>query len=254
MKPSLKIASYLWPIFLFLLISTAEAQTCRYEPRSLDVSLELAPVVFIGHVVQVGGKRVRFSIEKGIKGVGRRKTFSVLEGKTACHIKFKPGSFWLYLGEQLQHGSMLLVDDLGRPIEPAASMVKESFGYDLYAIKPAVFQAIAVDACAPWDGAAFYIRLKHGLTAHVYASLDKYEGSQDVVTFKTGSEKAGGAVIYLCDKDGKNCGGRLKGSISITGVTKTSVNGYIEVLDSVAGSIGRYIFEAERLPEAALCG
>lgn len=106
---------------LTLLVSApAAAGACRYVPVPLEVSLERATTVFIGDVLSVDAGKAVFRVEKAIRGVADGDTLSVQMATHSCGIRFQPGQRWLYLGELLPSGSLLLRDEAGNIIKPNA--------------------------------------------------------------------------------------------------------------------------------------
>jgi hypothetical protein len=240
-------------VSLLLLLIPPDALACSYKPRSFEVNYTSAPTVFIGHVASVTKDKVIFTVDKSIKGKTHRKKHTISRGHSSCHVDFRPGTYWLFMGEYVYQGTILLYDELGRPIAASAKLIKDKLNIDISGSEPSVFKAIAVNACGPTDNAVFYIRLKSGLTAMVEGTIDAYEGRSGPVEFKALPGKSGGAAIYACDSDGRNCGPRLNGSLLLTEVGPAMVKGYMEVIDTVTGSKQRSIFEAERLEDQTVC-
>jgi hypothetical protein len=119
-------------------------------------------------------------------------------------------------------------------------------------ISVSVFQGSLNNTCAPWDGAAYAIKLNNGITASVWEAMPSETNwvSKTYVADDVNSSHAGGAALVKCGADGKDCQ-RLNGIITLEKYDGIDASGMIEVQKP---SPARYQFRVRVQRVQMFCG
>lgn len=234
----------------FLFVS-AQADACRYKHEDIDTLLKDAKLAFIGVMKTNEMGLAIFNVEKAIRGIEELAEFSTEMGKSSCHIRFEAGQVWLYLGEMLPAGSLLLMDEYGRILEDNAKFAKEKFGYDV-AQSPSVVKGKMQNSCAPWDGAAFFVELDNGVNAMVYDTFKEFETGTAVYQINEGVDHAAGGAITVCDRASKKNCRQHTGRLIFGSATPDAASRQIEIDDGEHKVT--HIFRVERSTDQAICG
>jgi hypothetical protein len=242
-----------------LVLLAAPARACEPVAVKWDMLAANAKIAFVGTVTTVENGKATFTIEKNFrKGEGNSFDAEIIHN--TCGIEFAPGQRWLYLGNDASSGSLMLMSEYGAVRTENVELVKSTLG-DFPADGSEVKQGTLERTCAPWDGAAFAIRLDNGVGASVYVSpsdLDK-KGEGGVLTYQSdGKPERGHGSIIQCPKlragQAENLPCRsAQGTIAIGTVTPTDVTGYIEIADGPENH-QRFVFHVKRVNKQVFCG
>lgn len=228
-----------------------EAFACSFKPFEFSEQMTRTKTAFIGPVVTDEMGLVTLRAEKGIKGIDDGVTVDVEMGQSSCHLRMTPGQIWLYLGDTLPAGSLLLMDEYGRIVEHNAQFVKEKFDYDV-AKSPMVTGGTIEESCAPTDGAAFKLTLDNGTIAYVYAPLEDLEaGVRAYAIDHTDLKKGGGVILNACDASKRHCK-EHSGRVLLGFVKGQEASGQVEI--SVGEHKTTHVFRVKRSAEKAVCG
>lgn len=113
-------------LFFISLLNPALVSACKFAPdtRTLQQKIQAAAVAFVGKVESVDSSKVTFSVITSLKKP-LEKTFTLSPGHTSCHIRFTPDQEWLYLGDEVMSGSVLLSSEWVLKILPNEDLKKE---------------------------------------------------------------------------------------------------------------------------------
>ncbi len=249
-------------ILLFLalfLFASQDVHACRYQARPFEESLKSAAVSFIGTVTTVENRLAVIKVEKAIKGVKDGETLDVEIGESSCAIRFAAGQRWIYLGDSAPSGSLLLMDENGDTVGDNLKLV-QTLVPGIADDSPEVVGGTLEPSCAPWDGAAFAIRLDNGVGATVFDHIKPLEdtGRNAPAVFQADerSERGHGRIVQCPRlKDGKPSDQpcqSVKGMIFMGGVDAEYARGRLLIEEGEHHS--QHVFKVKRVHKQVFCG
>jgi len=251
----MRFCSVLFGFVAVLMMLAAPAEACRFTPQDPKALAAAAKVAFIGTIRTNEVGLIFFHVEKGIKGVKDGDEFSVEMGHESCDIRFEVGQRWLYQGPFVMSGSLLLQDEYGRDQPENIAAVTKDYGAAALAGGERV-EATLEPSCAPWDGAAFNLRLGGTLNAMVYDGMEKLDEkpANAVATYPLDgkSERGKGAIYGDCSAEQKTPCLPHTGTLSIGQVDKDGGTGMLDIDDGEHSS--RIVFKFTRVHKRVICG
>lgn len=94
---------------LTLSLASFSSYACNVKKtnETTEESMKKASVAFVGTVEKVTAKEVVFMVHLDMKG--DKQSFTLYkDSSSSCDIKFTEGQAWLYLGNKVYDGSVLL--------------------------------------------------------------------------------------------------------------------------------------------------
>lgn len=169
--------------FFAAALYASPAAACRIMEQPSVESLQVAPVVLIGTVIEAGedGRvgmaadgRLTFVVQKAIRGVPEgAKTFSVdIRGATSCDSEFRPGERWLYMGYHIRNNSLKLETQEGVSIPAHIEFVKSQTGFD-EAAQSLAHRGTYTPICQDGKEAGFEVKLDNGMKTVVFAPMSE---------------------------------------------------------------------------------
>ncbi|MDE1153714.1 MAG: hypothetical protein PW788_14360 [Micavibrio sp.] len=247
---------YAFTLLAALLLLAAPAQACRFIPQDPAVLAAAAKVAFIGTIRTDEVGLIFFHVEKGIKGVKDGDEFTVEMGKSSCDIRFEVGQRWLYQGQMQMSGSRMLRDEYGRDMVDNMAYAAKTYGADALKGGERV-DATLEPTCAPWDGAAFSLKLAGGTIATVYDSLTKLEekpATAVAVYPLDGKPEHGKGTLYsgMCRDRGEIECRAQTGMLSIGSFDSAGGTGMLDIQEGEHSS--RIVFKFTRVNRKVICG
>jgi len=236
------------------LLGVGPALACSVVPARFAQRAAAAKTIFVGTVRTVENGAAYFHVEKGIKGIADGATFDVDEMRNTCGISFAAGQRWLYMGKTAASGSMMLVSETGIRMDDNIAAVTAHFGAAALAAKDDIVGGTVTASCAPWDGAAFDIRLEGSACAiSVYARLGAKSAGK---TYPLDGKMAAGHGSIICcpatGVSGQPCP-TLKGTLKIGHVGPDAVTGMLETATDPEHH-SRTVFKLRRVHRNVACG
>lgn len=96
-------------VFSTLLIFSNLTFACKFIPNNdnLETKISNSQIAFIGKVNKIFNDEVTFTIEKNFKK-DQNKELVITQGHSSCHNRYEEGDKWLFLGNSMPSGSILL--------------------------------------------------------------------------------------------------------------------------------------------------
>ncbi|MBI1215787.1 MAG: hypothetical protein GC185_08215 [Alphaproteobacteria bacterium] len=234
---------------LCLVLLARPGFACSMVQTSFEQREAAAKTIFVGTVRTVENGAAYFHVEKGVKGIADNADFDVDEMLNTCGISFAAGQRWLYMGNSAASGSLMLVSETGVSMDDNIAYVKKHFGEKVLAVKDDVVGGTAKATCAPWDGAAFEIKLDTGCTVTVYAQLGEDSAGK---SYPIDGVMRAGHGMTLCGV-ARLKPDIIKGTLTLGHVGADEVTGLLET-EYDTEHHGRTVFKVRRLPGGAICG
>jgi hypothetical protein len=196
-------------------------------------------ILFDGTVLSADNKKVTIRVDQGLKGVRNGDVLQAAQGSSTCHLYMEKNMQVSFSGEM--QGKNFISG--GFRLKPPA---QAATGNNEQLIETGIIQG----SCAPWDGAAFVIRLDSNVTASIYTSLESVARRKGRDVFKIGTGGDTGSIVSGCDSSGKNCTSGT-GTVTIEKIDGDNAVGLIEIPETGERHMFRAVIDRHY---QAICG
>ncbi len=96
-------------IFSTLIVFSNLSLACKFIPNNQtnEEKIAASQIAFVGTIIKIDKDNVTFKIDKDLKNKNRT-SFEVTQGNSSCSQRYEINDQWLYFGNSLPSGSVLL--------------------------------------------------------------------------------------------------------------------------------------------------